>query len=142
MLLTILRINFMGLLSANPSFCIALHAKSSAAYDHLRFNEKDGTGCLILPSKRTLRDYRNYISPKTGFNPNLVDELRKKTENFSYSERFIVLSIDEMKIQEDLVWNKHTGELVGYVDLGDVDLNEAVFDKVDSLATHVLVILI
>ena len=62
-------------------FCLALQAKSNAAYDHLRFNEKDGTGCLILPSKRTLRDYRNYISPKTGFNSELVNEIKKKIEN-------------------------------------------------------------
>ena len=41
-----------------------------------------------------------------------------------------------------LVWNKHTGELVGFVDLGDVELNHAVLNKVDSLATHVLVIMV
>ena len=28
--------------------------------------------------------------------------------------------MDEMKIQENLVWDKHTGELIGYVDLGDI----------------------
>ena len=48
-------------------FCLALYGKSPAAYDHLRFNEKEGTGCIILPSKRTLRDYRNYIHPKNWF---------------------------------------------------------------------------
>ena len=47
-----------------------------------------------------------------------------------------------MKVQEDLVWNKYTGELVGFVDLGDVDLNHAVLSKVDILATHVLVIMV
>ena len=26
--------------------------------------------------------------------------------------------MDEMKIQENLVWDKHTRELIGYVDLG------------------------
>ena len=28
-------------------FCLALYAKSPAACDHLRFNEKEGTGCII-----------------------------------------------------------------------------------------------
>ena len=28
-----------------------------------------------------------------------------------------------MKIQENLVWNKHTGELIGFIDLGDDDIN-------------------
>ena len=30
-----------------------------------------------------------------------------------------------MKIQNDLVWDKHTGELIGFVDLGDTYLNFA-----------------
>jgi len=47
-----------------------------------------------------------------------------------------------MKVQEDLVWNKHTGELVGFVDLGDENLNEATLNRVDALATHILVFLV
>ena len=124
-------------------FCLALYAKSPAAYDLLRLNEKEGSGCLILPSKRTLRDYRNYIKPKTGFNTDIINDLSEKTTSFSNLERFVCLSFDEMKIQEDLVWNKHTGELIGFVDLGDVNLNYSVLpEDVSKLATHVLVIMI
>ena len=47
-----------------------------------------------------------------------------------------------MKIQEYLVWDKHTGELIGYVDLGDIKLNYATLQDVKELATHVLVFLI
>ena len=47
-----------------------------------------------------------------------------------------------MKIQEDLVWDKHTGELIGFVDLGDTDSNQATLQDVKELATHVLVFLI
>ena len=47
-----------------------------------------------------------------------------------------------MKIQDDLVWNKNTGELIGFVDLGDIDLNYATLQKSDNLASHVLVFLI
>ncbi|XP_065645377.1 uncharacterized protein LOC136075866 [Hydra vulgaris] len=50
--------------------------------------------------------------------------------------------MDEMKIQENLVWDKHTGEIVGYVDLGDADVNIATLPKVDDFATHVLVFLV
>ena len=32
-----------------------------------------------------------------------------------------------MKVQEDLVWNKNTGDLIGYVDLGDDNINFATF---------------
>jgi len=47
-----------------------------------------------------------------------------------------------MKIQQDLLWNKHSGELIGFVDLGDGDLNSAVLKDVDELATHILVFLV
>ena len=50
--------------------------------------------------------------------------------------------MDEMKIQENLVRDKHTGELIGYVDLGDIDLNYAKLLKVITVASHVLVFLI
>ena len=45
-----------------------------------------------------------------------------------------------MKIQENLVWDKHNGELIGYVDLGDI--NYAAMSKVTTVASHVLVFLI
>ena len=37
--------------------------------------------------------------------------------------------MDEMKIQENLVWDKHTGDLIGFVDLGDAELNYATLQK-------------
>ena len=47
-----------------------------------------------------------------------------------------------MKTQDDLVWDKHTGELIGFVDLGDPDLNYATLKNNNELATHVLVFLV
>ena len=47
-----------------------------------------------------------------------------------------------MKIQDDLVWDKHVGELIGFVDLGDPDLNYATLKNTNELATHVLVFLV
>ena len=38
----------------------------------------------------------------------------------------MVLSFDEMKVQSNLVFDKHTNELIGFVDLGDEDVNTAV----------------
>ena len=43
--------------------CLSLAAKSSAAYDEMGHDKKKGTGFLILPSRRCLRDYKNYIKP-------------------------------------------------------------------------------
>ena len=47
-----------------------------------------------------------------------------------------------MKIQEDLVWDKHSGELIGFVDLGDIYTNYATLKSVEKLASHVLVFLV
>ena len=123
-------------------YCLALSAKSPQAYEDLRHNPKTGTGILVLPSRRRLREYKNYIRPERGFNPHIINELNVKTSKFSDSEKYVVLLFDEVKIQENLVWDKHTGELIGYVDLGDADTNYATLDKVDELATHILVFMI
>ena len=41
-----------------------------------------------------------------------------------------------MKIQSNLVFDKHTNELIGIVDLGDATVNYATLDNIDELATH------
>ena len=49
-------------------FCLSLASKSASVYDELRH-----TNILTLPSRRTLRDYRNAIRPKTGFNSEVIN---------------------------------------------------------------------
>ena len=115
-------------------FCLSLASKSASAYDELR-----NSNVLILPSRRTLRDYKNVIRPKTGFNSEVVEELVTTAAPLVGYQRFVVLSFDEIKVQENLVFDKHSGKLIGYVDLGDVELNYCTFQNVDSLATHALV---
>ena len=95
-------------------FCLSLAAKSSSIYSDLRYDNKTGSGILVLPSLRTLRDNKNYIRPKRGFDPDVLNDLSKKTKPFSPAERYVTIFFDEMKIQEDLVWNKHTGELIRF----------------------------
>ena len=123
-------------------YCLALAAKSPSVYEDIRHNQKTGTGFLVLLRQRRLRDYKNYIRPQRGLNPQIVNELIHKVRNFSDIEKYIVLLFDEIKIQENLAWDKHTGELIGFVDLGDVDVNYATLQKVDELATRVLVSMI
>ena len=59
-------------------YCLALQAKSAAAYNEIRFDEKTETGFVVLPSQRRLRDYENYIHPKQGFNHEIINELKNK----------------------------------------------------------------
>ena len=44
-----------------------------------------------------------------------------------------------MKVQQNLVYQKDGGALVGFVDLGDPDLNFATLDEPDELATGLAV---
>lgn len=115
-------------------FCLSLAAKSSSAYDELRDSK-----VLTLPSRRTLRDYRNAITPSIGFNPAVIQELNQITKPLTGVQRFVVLAFDEMKVQSQLVFNKNTGDLVGFLDLGDPDINFTAFDDTKELANHALV---
>ena len=115
-------------------FCLSLASKSASAYDELR-----NSNVLTLPSRRTLRDYKNAVKPHAGFNPAVINELKKQVEKLKDHQRKVVISLDEMKIQENLVYDKYSGNLVGFVDLGDPDLNYAMFSDTNALATHVMV---
>ena len=123
-------------------YCLSLCAKSPSTYEDIRFDKKSVTGFLVLPSRRRLRDYKNYIHPQRGFNADIIKELKFKVKDFSDIEKYIVLLFDEIKVQENLVWDKHTGEIIGFVDRGDIDLNHATLQKIGTVATHVLVFMI
>ena len=47
-----------------------------------------------------------------------------------------------MKYQENLVWDKHIVDLIGYVDFGDANWNYATLQKSTDIATHILVFLL
>ena len=117
-------------------FCLSLALKSSSCYEELR-----NSGILVLPSQRTLRDYKNFILPNAGFNPDVIEELKRQTADFFDVQRYIVLLCDEMKIRSDLVFDKNTGDLIGFTDLGDPVLNYSQLET-ESIASHVLVFLL
>ena len=60
-------------------------------------------------------------------------------KDFSNLQRYICLVCDKMKIQSNLVYDKYSGEPIGYVDLRNPDINYTTFVKGDELATHALV---
>ena len=71
-------------------FCLSLAAKSASEDEELR-NSK----VLTLPSRRTLCDYRNVITPSVGFNPALVQELCQTARSLTGVQRFVVLAFDK-----------------------------------------------
>ena len=55
------------------------------------------------------------------FFPEVDKQLVKEADVHDEKYRFIVLCWDEMKVKESLVFNKHTCELVGFTDIGDIN---------------------
>jgi len=78
--------------------------------------------CLRLLSERTLWDYTHLNSTKAGFSDATDDQLREyaRLDNIPNHKNLVGLSLDEMHIKEGFVFNKSTGSLVDFVDLGDI----------------------
>ena len=72
----------------------------------------------------------------------VIDVLKEETNSYFDVQRYVILLFDEMKVMANLVLDKTTGELIGFTDLGDPDLNFAVIEKVDMIATHALAFLV
>ena len=65
----------------------------------------------------------------------------EKTKEVCEQERYVTIFLGEINIQDDLVWDKYTGEVIGS-DLRDPDLNYATLKNTNELATHVLAFLV
>ena len=124
-------------------WCLYLRHLSSHAYEFVR------SSCgLKLPSQRTLRDYTYFYNATTGFSDS-VDKHLQATANLNADhEKYIALIIDEVHIKEDLVYDKHSKQLIGFVNLGSTNDQLLAFEKslTDSpkteLATSMLVVLV
>ena len=129
-------------------WCLSLKLLSSSCYNALR-----SSGVIKLPSDRTLRDYTNWTKLTTGLSTS-VDQQLLIEANLESSEHncYVCLIFDECKIKEDLVYDKHTGELIGFVDITDINNHlksiEKSYDKstaatsVQKLATHMLMFMV
>ena len=120
--------------------------QSSSAYRSLRTS-----GFLVLPSERTLNDYIHFYDCSAGCHKDLQDALaaEAQVDKLTDVQKFVALSFDEMQVREDLVYNKNTCNVVGFVNLGQVDNQlKMLSDDIDNLpstaavATHVLVFMI
>ena len=87
--------------------------RSSGAYEALH-----DSGCIKLPLQRTLRDYTHYVKASTGFSSE-VDGMLVKAATCPEREKWVILLLDKMHIREDLVFDKHTGAMIGYANLGE-----------------------
>ena len=100
---------------------------------------------ISLPTRHTLNDYTHWISAKPGFSCEVDEFLRTETkiDELEDWQRFVsactctctcvhvyvvpqihvyvVLIMDEMKVREDLVYDKTGNALHGFVNLGNVN---------------------
>lgn len=92
--------------------------RSSGAYEALR-----SSGCVKLPSQRTLRDCTHYIKAATGFSSDVDNMLMEaaKVGCCPEREKNVILLLDEMHVKEDLVYDKHSGAMIGFANLGDIN---------------------
>ena len=77
---------------------------------------------LALPSRRTLCDYTHVMAINSGVSCEVIERL-KNDMNFSTcsdSQKMVSVMLDEMKIKSGLVFNRHTGKIVGFVNLGSI----------------------
>ncbi|CAC5369285.1 THAP9 [Mytilus coruscus] len=128
-------------------WCLFMRSKSVKAYDSMR-----DSGFIKLPSTRTLFDYSHYTKSALGFQPDVIKMLHDEASKLAMYEdnhkSFVGILFDEIKIQEDLVFDKHTGELIGYCDLDSIgneilNLENLVGNcKKSQLAKFMLVIMV
>ena len=127
-------------------WCLSLKLLSSASYSALR-----SSNLLVLPSERTLRDYTHFIKAKPGFHPGIDEQLYReaKIDSIPEYQKYVCLVFDEVKVKEDLVYDKHSAELLGFVKIGDINDHLSKFKENDSthiakphLATHILTFMV
>lgn len=127
-------------------WCLSIRQKSQKAYDAIR-----DAGFITLPSNRTLFDYSHYIRSDLGFNADVLKMLKEEAEKLDmYKEewrKYVGVLFDEIRIKEDLVYNKVSGELIGYCNLDSVgntlmNIENEMANKENSVAKYVLVLMV
>lgn len=108
-------------------WCLNIKLRSSAAYEAIR-----QSGFIALPSSRTLRDYTHIHKSSTGFQPEVAEQLMKeaKVDDKDLYKRHVALLFDEVRIKDNLVYDKHSFRMIGFVDIGDVNNELLAFEQV------------
>ena len=124
-------------------FALNLKYLSTSAYKALCLS-----GVIHLLSERTLSDYTHWTTPHSGVQLEFIEELSRSLNELPSGQQCCALSMDEMKIKSGLVFEKHSGTLVGFTDLGSVNRDIEMLLHSDNesnernLAKHAFVFLV
>lgn len=127
-------------------WCLNMRLISSASYHAMRTS-----GFITLPSERTLRDYTNYIKATPGLSFDVLQQMKEHAKicEIPAAKSYVTILLDEMKVKEDIVYDKQTGCMIGCVNLGSInDELQQVADensqemKHSRVADHILTVLV
>lgn len=128
-------------------WCLNLKLMSSRTYSALR-------STLVLPSERTLRDYTHCFESKAGFDDELDKQLMKEAQvdTIQDFQKYVCLVFDEVRVKEGLVYDKHSLQVIGFVNLGDINNQLLKFEQAQTcdsqevmtppIAKHMLVFMV
>lgn len=75
----------------------------------------------MLPHVNTLKKLTSFTEPKSGFIKDVILRMIEECDLKDDWRRNVALMFDEMKIKSDLVFNRSTGKLDGFTDMGDIN---------------------
>ena len=110
-------------------YCLKLYCKSHSLYEEMR-----SSGALLLPSGRTLSDYKNYNSPQSGWHSETIQHMKNKYDKMKAPKHGKLggLFFDEVKIKEGLVFDSSSWELIGFTDINEENSQQT--KPIDSLS--------
>lgn len=126
-------------------WCLFMYNQAPNLYKSL-----ESSGILHLPSYRTLLRHTPDVGRKPNFQPGMFIQVAEdfKLNCLKEPQKYFSLLLDEMKVKEDLIYSKKTGDLVGYTKIKDPYdkiecINLELFDQKEKpIATHTLVFMI
>ena len=84
------------------------------------YEQNHHSGFLSLPHQTTLKEYTEFTTIETRFNPDIIKILRDNNsfEQLKACEKYLSLFFNDIKIKSGLVFSKSSGKLAGFTELG------------------------
>lgn len=84
---------------------------------------------IDFPHDRTLFDYSHRYEAKEGVSLHIIENVVKSIDHTDPHKFNHILSFDEVHISQNLVFNKHTGVMVGYCNLNEAEKEIAAMES-------------
>ncbi|XP_037930847.1 uncharacterized protein LOC119665688 [Teleopsis dalmanni] len=96
------------------TIALGVYFLSPLTYRHLRqsFN---------WPCERTLRNFVQSWPKSPGCTHSSIKALELRSRGFTYEQRFVSISCDEMFLRAHLQYDRHNDKIIGLEDFGDED---------------------